>query len=214
MTVDIVKAILSLIGLLSAATQKTHVACWNGASCKYNVVGGCWYLHGPSPSAPTSHAPVFSQDSGPSCPPEAWGGPNSFASPQWPLSHSEHCGTVPSTHQSITPGLPHQVHVPGYTAEPPTCSPFLSSNLQSDDGCLLVQVRRPSPYGNLLPDDPTSSRSSTPILIPQDPWTQGHRNCAPADQHPREPVQEPVQEPVRVEPASLDEQHETFSAAQ
>ena len=165
MTVDIVKALLSLIGLLSAAPRRTHVACWNGASCKYNAIGRCWYLHGPPPSAPTSHAPVFSQDSGPSCPPEAWGGPDPAAPPQWPLIHSEQCGTFPPSHQSITPGLPHQVHVQGYTVEPPTCSPFPSGNRQSDDGGLLVQVRRPSPYGNLLPDDPTSSRSSTLILI-------------------------------------------------
>ena len=74
MTVDIVKALLSLIGLLSAAPRRTHVPCWNGASCKYNAISRCWYLHGPPPSAPTSHAPAFSQDSGPSCPPEAWGG--------------------------------------------------------------------------------------------------------------------------------------------
>ena len=44
MTVDIVKALLSLIGLLSAAPRRTHVACWNGASCKDNAIGRCWYL--------------------------------------------------------------------------------------------------------------------------------------------------------------------------
>ena len=122
------------------APRRMHVACWTGASCKYNAAGRCWHLHGLPPSAPTSHAPVFSQDSGPSCPPEAWGGPSAFASPQWPLSHAEHRGTVPLTQQSVTPGLPHQVHVPRYAAEPPTCTPFPSGTIQSDDGCLLVQV--------------------------------------------------------------------------